>query len=69
MSWLWLRESLFSVPAAAIAEASKPCVIAVAAVSGGGKTSAANALRERLTDAVALYFDDYDFEGPDGFSE
>lgn len=37
-------------------------VLAVAAVSGGGKTTIINQLQKALTNAVALHFDDYDFE-------
>lgn len=43
----------------------KPLVIAIAAVSGGGKTTIATHLNERLHHSKILYFDDYDFEGPD----
>ena len=41
-----------------------PWVIAVAAVSGGGKTTIANGLAERLPGSRILLFDDYDFDGP-----
>lgn len=44
---------------------SLPKIIAVASVSGGGKTTAVGNLTERMTNAKALYFDDYDFQGPD----
>jgi uridine kinase len=43
----------------------KPIVIAIAAVSGGGKTTVTNELKNRLPLSMAIYFDDYDFEeGP-----
>lgn len=42
-----------------------PWVIAVAAVSGGGKTTIVNHLAERLQESRVLSFDDYDFDGPD----
>ncbi len=42
-----------------------PFVIAIAAVSGGGKTTIATHLNERLQNAKTLFFDEYDFEGPD----
>lgn len=42
-----------------------PLVIAIAAVSGGGKTTIATHLNERLQNAKTLFFDEYDFEGPD----
>lgn len=38
-------------------------IIAVSAVTAGGKTTVVNALRDRLPKAAALYFDDYSFEG------
>ncbi|PWV94502.1 uridine kinase [Paenibacillus cellulosilyticus] len=39
--------------------------IAIAAVSGGGKTTVTSRLGERLPNAIALYFDEYDLAGPD----
>jgi len=41
----------------------KPFVIAIAAVSGGGKTATINELKNNLKSAEALYFDNYKFEG------
>ncbi len=41
----------------------KPIVVAVAAVTAGGKTTTVHALAERLPGARALYFDDYSFPG------
>lgn len=41
-----------------------PWVIAVAAVSGGGKTTVANGLGCRLPQATVVSFDDYDVTGP-----
>jgi len=41
---------------------SIPRVIAIAAVSGGGKTTVTRRLAETLPHAAALYFDDYTFE-------
>lgn len=43
----------------------KPLVIAIAAVSGGGKTTITTKLNKMLSRSKALYFDDYDFDGPD----
>lgn len=43
---------------------NKPFVIAIAAVSGGGKTTVTNQLNEMLPCSKALYFDDYEFSGP-----
>lgn len=37
-------------------------VIAIASISGGGKTTIINALRNRLDNSVVLYFDDYSFD-------
>lgn len=47
----------------------KPYVIAIAAVSGGGKTATTKLLNEKLCHSKALYFDDYDFEGPESICE
>jgi uridine kinase len=41
-----------------------PSVIAIAGVSGGGKTIIANRLSDRLPNSSVLFFDNYDFEGP-----
>ncbi|WP_067730495.1 AAA family ATPase [Oceanobacillus damuensis] len=46
-----------------------PLVIAIAGVSGGGKTTIAKHLNERLHNSKTLYFDDYDFDGPDDIIE
>jgi uridine kinase len=43
---------------------AKPLVIAIAAVSGGGKTTITSRLEETLQNSAALFFDDYDFDGP-----
>lgn len=37
-------------------------IISIASVSGGGKTTVVNALKERLKNATMLYFDDYNFD-------
>lgn len=42
-----------------------PFVIAIAGVSGGGKTAVTNHLQLKLNHSKVLYFDDYNFEGPD----
>ncbi|HEY5584939.1 MAG TPA: hypothetical protein VIK78_10660 [Ruminiclostridium sp.] len=48
----------------------KPFVIAVSAVSGGGKTTVINELKNRLKSSKTLHFDDYDFEeSPQDFFE
>ncbi|CAM4337470.1 hypothetical protein L1N85_21805 [Paenibacillus alkaliterrae] len=46
-----------------------PFIIAIAAVSGGGKTSVVQLLNKELANSTALFFDDYDFEGPDNLIE
>ena len=38
-------------------------IIAVGAVTAGGKTTVVNAVRERLPRTASLHFDDYSFEG------
>ena len=38
-------------------------VIAIAAVTAGGKTTTVNELKKQLSNVQALYFDDYTFEG------
>src|SRR5690554_2251658 len=42
----------------------KPFVISIAGVSGGGKTTIAKHLNERLHNSKILFFDDYNFDGP-----
>lgn len=42
----------------------KPFVISIAAVSGGGKTTIVKQLNEKLHNSKALFFDNYDLEGP-----
>lgn len=37
-------------------------IIAITGVSGSGKTTIVNALMNRLNNAAALCFDDYDFD-------
>ncbi|WP_042224217.1 nucleoside/nucleotide kinase family protein [Oceanobacillus manasiensis] len=46
-----------------------PIVIAIAAVSGGGKTAVTSELKRKIHNCKALFFDDYDFNGPDDFVE
>lgn len=43
----------------------QPCVIAISAVSGGGKTTVAKGLAEQLRNSRAIYFDDFDLRGPE----
>ena len=38
----------------------KPFVISISGISGGGKTTVANALKECLSNAIVVSFDDYD---------
>ena len=38
-------------------------IIAIAAVTAGGKTTLVNALKQRLPHSASLHFDDYTFEG------
>jgi uridine kinase len=44
---------------------NSPYVIAIAAVSGGGKTTITKLLNQKLHNSKVLFFDDYDFNGPD----
>ncbi|SHF19781.1 Uridine kinase [Atopostipes suicloacalis DSM 15692] len=44
---------------------SSPFIIAIAGVSGSGKTTITKILVQKLPNAKALYFDDYDFDGPE----
>lgn len=43
----------------------KPLVIALSSVSGGGKTAVVSRLNNILQNSNAIYFDDYEFAGPD----
>lgn len=45
-------------------EKELPFVIAIAGVSGGGKTAVTTRLIQELYNSKALYFDNYDFNGP-----
>ncbi|RED66121.1 uridine kinase [Cohnella lupini] len=47
----------------------KPLIISIAAVSGGGKTTVIQLLNNELANSIALFFDNYDFEGPDNLIE
>ncbi|TCZ79331.1 hypothetical protein E0485_05580 [Paenibacillus albiflavus] len=44
---------------------TRPRIIAIAAVSGGGKTTITSRLNLELDKSRAIYFDDYDLEGPE----
>ncbi len=45
-------------------------IIAIGAVTAGGKTTVVNAIKDRLPKTVSLHFDDYSFEGEvEDFSE
>lgn len=46
-----------------------PMVIAIASISGGGKTTIVKQLSQQLPNSKALYFDDYDLEGPEDILE
>ncbi len=48
---------------------NKPFIIAVNAVSGGGKTAVTKALSKRLPNAKALYFDDRDYDVASGIED
>lgn len=38
-------------------------IIAIGAVTAGGKTTVVNAVKDRLLRTASLHFDDYSFEG------
>ena len=38
-------------------------IIAIAAVTAGGKTTIINAIKQQLKNVKSLHFDDYSFEG------
>jgi uridine kinase len=42
-----------------------PFVIAISAVSGGGKTTITKLLNQKLHNSKILFFDEYNFNGPD----
>jgi uridine kinase len=46
-----------------------PIVISIAAVSGGGKTTISTNLEEKLKKSKTIFFDDYDFDGPNDMIE
>ena len=46
-------------------KAGKPLVIAISSVSGGGKTAVVSHIKNILQNSKVIYFDDYDFAGPD----
>ncbi|MGX1263037.1 uridine kinase [Rossellomorea marisflavi] len=46
-----------------------PKVMAIAAVSGGGKSTVASCLNEKIQNSKVLYFDDYEFNGPEDMIE
>lgn len=48
---------------------TKAFVIAIAAVSGGGKTAVTIQLKKELPHSKAFYFDAYDFSGPESIAE
>ena len=42
----------------------KPIVLSISAVSGGGKTTIIEKLKEILPNSISLHFDEYDFDCP-----
>lgn len=45
-------------------------IIAIGAVTAGGKTTVVNAIKARLPRTASLHFDDYSFVGePDDFTQ
>jgi len=48
---------------------TKPLVVAIASVSGGGKTTITKQLQTALPHAEALYFDDYDYDAASGIDD
>lgn len=48
---------------------AQPIVVAIAAVSGGGKTTITRRLQQTLPNVEALYFDDYDYDAASGIDD
>ncbi len=48
---------------------TKPMVVAIASVSGGGKTTITRELRCGMQNTEALYFDDYDYDMMSGIAD
>jgi len=47
----------------------KPFILAINAISGGGKTATTRALQKRLLNARALYFDDRNYDSDSGIED
>lgn len=47
----------------------KPCVIAITAISGGGKTFITKELQKQLPNSKALYFDDRNYDSNSGIDD
>ena len=47
----------------------KPFIVAINAISGGGKTTITRKLQEYLSNAKALYFDDRDYDSDSGIDD
>jgi uridine kinase len=64
-----VEEEHLKVGANVMKKGKVPLVISIAGVSGGGKTTIAKYLNKRLHNSKTLFFDDYNFDGPDDILE
>ena len=59
-----MQSKPFKIEVDVMKKGNQPFVIAISGVSGGGKTTITKHLNDRLFNSKTLFFDDYDFDGP-----